>query len=616
MDKPTKHLYVYDVEVFPNAFTVIFLPYVSDVSTRTFKITTEEDERRKMRDFLLNEVNSLAGYNTSGYDRLIMNAVLEGASNIELYRLSKSIIDRDRNEPMWKDDTLNKYNKPFLNIEDIDLMKLHALDKIGVSLKSVGVILNMPNIIEFEHDWDADFDLDKIQELIDYNMNDVDTTLALLKYSLSELRLRRKVTAQYGVDLMSASRTKIGKTILEDVYQKESGVPKKEFKQWRTHRPFVDVSEIIPEMSFKNESFQKLYDELQDTLIFPDKLFEGRVQSKVMSHKLGQGGIHSENKAEIWESNENQIIIDVDAGSYYPSLMLNYEVIPEHLGRTFLTVLEKLTTQRLKAKKTGDKATADILKISINALYGLLGSDNYFLYDLKAQQTVTINGQLTILKAIDEAEQIPGVECIYSNTDGFSLMVDREQKNKVLALLNKLEVDDNLIWEHELYEKFILRNVNNFYWVHENGAVKAKGNFTYKQDVTKGYRYPIVPKALKAYFIDGIPIEDTIRKETDIMQFCISQKVARRFDVMFSNLEGTTNVQHINRYFVTTKVGSLVKYNHEQDKTISLLAGENAYLLNDYDSSKDYLKYIDYRFYMRETNKVISEFESQQLKLF
>ena len=415
---------------------------------------------------------------------------------------------------------------------------------------------------------------------------------------------------------MDASRTRIGKNILEYYYEKFSGVPKKVFKELRTPRPFVDVSEFVEGFEYVNQDIQKMYDSLQDLILYPDQKFSAIVRTKEMTHKMGQGGIHSENKASDYKADDKHVILDLDFGSYYPSIMLKYGIHPQHLGKHFLEVVKTLTEQRLAAKAKGDKVTADTLKITINSLYGLLGDSNYFLSDDMAMYQTTILGQLTILKLIDRYEELEGVTCIYSNTDGASFMVPRGAMDEALELCTKLEEEIGIVLEYELYDRFLLRNVNNFIWTTDTGEFKKKGMFAYKQDVTKGYKSPIVATALVEYFTKGIDPEITINEEKNIYQFCISQKVHKKFEVFYQDLTGRTAIQRINRYFVSNRTGAIIKYDRELDKNISLMAKTNVYLLNSFDDKEDYFSMLDKSYYLRECRKVIREFETEQLKLF
>ena len=595
---------------------MIFKEYHKD-NYKTFELYEGQRDITKLKNFLKKEVKALVGYNSKGYDDLILNHILKGSSvnNWSIYQTSVSIIERDRNTPLWQIPDLKPLTGKVLDIESIDLMKLHALDKIGVSLKQAAIVLRHDKIQDFPLDPHSNFDFTMHKMFLEYNRNDVDITEKLLDYSIPDLKLRRSVSKEYKVNLIDASRTSIAKTILTTYYEQYSGVDRREFKELRTHRPFIHLKDVIQEFKFTQPALIKMYKEAKDVIIDDEHKFTRSITTKSIVHKMGQGGIHSVHTPSIIESDDDYIILDYDYGSYYPSLMLKYNVFPKHLGEHFLTVLRTLTEQRLAAKKSGDKLTADTLKISINSLYGLLGDEKYWLYDMLAQQMVTINGQLMILYTIDRLEALDGVDCIYSNTDGASFRVRRDQLEAAKHIGTEIEAEVGIPLEYELYDKFILKDVNNFYWINKDG-VKAKGSFVYKQDVTKGYKSPIIPKALYEYFINGVPVVDTIYGETDIYNFCISQRVSRKFQVIFKTLDSEEIIQKTNRYFVSNTHGAIIKHNPETDKRISLMSRENVFLLNTYDESYPYFDKLDYQYYIREAQKIIRQFSKTQLSLF
>lgn len=612
----TKYTWTYDVEVFPNVFTVIFQSYQTR-EFRIFYIHEGRDERIQLDTFLREEVSNLASYNGLGYDRLIMNGVLWGMTNLDLYGLSHNIIHRDRNEPLWKDSKLSKYNKPILKLEDVDLMKLHAFDKLGVSLKKVGVSLNMPNIMEFESDWDLDFDLSKLDKLIEYNKNDVETTTALLEKSISDLKLRRSITNEYGVDVMSASGSKIANVILEDYYEKHSGIEKKIFKKLRTERPFVDFSEFTDGFTYTQPLIQKAYETIKSTVVFQDDKFSYKVKTKYVEHQGGMGGLHSIHpEALIHKKDDKYRYFEIDASGYYPSMMVKHEIRPQHLGQAFTHALKAIIKDRMIAKRTKNKMRDQTLKLSSNSIFGKLGDEHYFLKDDKALYTTTILGQLYILQGIDRFEEHEGIECIQSNTDGFVIRVRHDKINLMHQLVKAYDDETGLVWEPSEYTLLVQRNVNVYYWQSLDGNIKAKGAFSSEIDIKKGFKHPIVPKALEEYFINGIPPETTINNETDIYKFCISQKVHRKFEVFYQDLTGRKAIQRVNRYFVSKRSGAIIKYDRETNKSIALVAKTNVYLLNEFNKEIDYFKLLDKSHYIRECNKVISEFEIKQLKLF
>lgn len=50
------------------------------------------------------------------------------------------------------------------------------------------------------------------------------------------------------------------------------------------------------------------------------------------------------------------ILRDSDVASYYPSMILKYRIVPEHLDEEkFLTTYDRIIKERLEAKQNGNK---------------------------------------------------------------------------------------------------------------------------------------------------------------------------------------------------------------------------------------------------------------------
>ena len=90
--------------------------------------------------------------------------------------------------------------------------------------------------------------------------------------------------------------------------------------------------------------------------------------------------IHSVNSPEIIKPKEDEIISDVDVASLYPSLIIQYEFYPPHLGKAFLDVYKRIKDERIEAKHNGNKLKNLTLKLSINGLSGNLQSPYSFCY--------------------------------------------------------------------------------------------------------------------------------------------------------------------------------------------------------------------------------------------
>ncbi|MBV5266990.1 MAG: hypothetical protein JZU67_00390, partial [Burkholderiaceae bacterium] len=68
-------------------------------------------------------------------------------------------------------------------------------------------------------------------------------------------------------------------------------------------------------------------------------------------YRLGIGGLHSSEESQAHFAGSDQTILDVDVASYYPSIILQCGLYPEHMGASFLHVYKQIVDSRLAAKK-------------------------------------------------------------------------------------------------------------------------------------------------------------------------------------------------------------------------------------------------------------------------
>ena len=99
-----------------------------------------------------------------------------------------------------------------------------------------------------------------------------------------------------------------------------------------------------------------------------------------LHYTIGVGGIHSKNNPEIIIPKEDEILIDCDANSMYPSLLIAYEFYPKHLGKEFLEVYKQIKDERIEAKHNGNKIKNETYKLSLNGLAGNLQNEHNFCY--------------------------------------------------------------------------------------------------------------------------------------------------------------------------------------------------------------------------------------------
>lgn len=52
----------------------------------------------------------------------------------------------------------------------------------------------------------------------------------------------------------------------------------------------------------------------------------------------------------------------------YPSAIINYNLYPQHLGPEFLNTYKKIRTDRIEAKRNGDKVMNMTYKLALNGI--------------------------------------------------------------------------------------------------------------------------------------------------------------------------------------------------------------------------------------------------------
>lgn len=206
-------------------------------------------------------------------------------------------------------------------------------------------------------------------------------------------------------------------------------------------------------------------------------------------------------------------------------------------------------------------------------------------------------------------------------------MIPREYEEKIRQINEQLTKETTLTIEEVTYKKMIIRDVNNYIGIYddyttENDHCKLKGDFEVDKEYHKDPSMRIVPLAVKNYFVQGIPIEETIRNHTDIFDFCLRLKINSKTKGIFRRIDQSMNITDIplsrtTRYYMSSglNAGILIKQ-FDDGKINGVNVGYSAVLFNKFEekSIKDYK--IDYNFYIAEANKLKNAVDDGQLSLF
>ena len=517
-----------------------------------------------------------------------------------------------------------------LQIRQVDVFKLNHWDNPAKrsSLKWIQFSMDWKNIMDMPIHHSTEVTKNQIPEIIRYCINDVKSTKEIMFLSKEQIALRRSLTEEYNIDLFSASEPRISKELFLYFLSRQTGIKKWELRQMRTHRSKIVVNDIIlPYINFKTATFQNLLKKFKEVVIFPGETkggFKYSVQYKGVKTDYGLGGIHGARSSRVYESNDDMVIMTSDVVSFYPNLAIRNGWSPAHLPKEeFCELYEWFFEERKKIPKKDPKNY--VYKIILNSTYGLSNDENSFLYDPEFTMRITINGQLSLTMLYEMiCEEIPEAIPLMQNTDGLETMIPRDKIDLYMDICARWEKITNLQLEHDKYAKIILGDVNNYIAVTEDGKSKCKGRFEYDNlALHKNKSFLIIPKALHAYFVDGIPPEEFLKKNTNIFDYCGGVKIKGDWKFVEHHISDGSyrkdELQHTIRYYVTKSGSKIIKTHLYDGREIQVESGKWLQkVFIDY-VEKPFEEYeVNYDFYLEKIKKEIEGLEPQynQLSLF
>ncbi len=621
------------------------------------------------------------GYNNQAYDDMLFKAFMMYFNRFDntkqlitkLKEVSDKIISlQDDKDAFWKDrelDLIRKYPLPWATV---DLFKVYALNSAGVnidkdtgerqkfgkSLKQVSINLKWHNLLDFKlppiddeegdvyrkkdayrgmtneqlnHLITNDFDryiLPKyVEPMLHYNKNDVYLVCEIARQKPDEIKLRYSLGAAFNLNLLCAARSSIADKLLYKFYSERSGLSVDKFKDLRTQRTALSFNKIIfPHIKFKTKQLQDLLKDMKKVVIYRTNkdAFEKVIQFYGTTYTIATGGLHSQDRPAVLISTDDYTYIHFDINSFYPSVMVAYNIAPKHLNNNvFVKMVDYFRLTRIKCKHTKDedglvvagvhnKLAAEALKIVINAIYGKFGFEMFFLFDRFAQMQVTINGQLMVMMVV-EALELDGIHVVSANTDGIIVKLPKDKEEDFKRITDDWCAQNKLGADSERYKLFVTRDINNYFDIQSNDKVEYKGGLDPKQylkDLKKGYDMPVVAKAVFEYFAHDTPVMETLRNHKDILDFCKTQNVGKQFEVVYQKVENGKVIdihsqRHV-RFYVSTKGVIIMKENVHDGKRSVLASGKPVIILNKLDDKDISLRNIDYKYYYEEAYKIIN----------
>lgn len=622
------------------------------------------------------------GYNNRKYDRLMLSALLMYYNQFDkpsklitfLYETSQRVIRSSNNDTLWTDNFTSLILRNNVAFRDLDLFQIFRLDHYHKSLKQTSINIKWYNLKEYIMPPIGDLDRhyyherlpeakgmtdrelnihyrnvferfiprEYLQEMADYNDNDVYIVAELIRMNQEEVLLRYRISEEYNVDVFSASRSTIADKVIVKLYSKYTGLHPKAFIDTKTIRRKILVSEILSDkIAFSTPELNDILSGIRSLTLRGEKgEFDREFTFMGTSYTIATGGLHSNEIPAVYVEDDEHIIVDRDVASYYPNMIRSLKVCQKHLiPKAWFRIADTIVDERLEHKnlakdkslddKERDKhaTAAACLKIVANAgIFGKMGSEKSFLCDKKAMYQVTINGQLFLLMLIEKLE-LAGIHVISANTDGIVTIVPRELEQTADDICHWWEKHLGLELEFTYYTKYVTEGVNSYLTIKRGGSSKFKGRMNPKmflEDLSKGYNSPIVAKCVTEYFINGTPVMETLRNAKSILDFCRTQNVNHKYRLEFTHvIDGkivTDIVQRNTRFYISSTGGTLMKvesmgwneYNEEQVKKSSLCAGQRVSICNTVDDTDISELNVNYLYYYNEAMAIIGPIEQSR----
>ena len=653
-----KIVYVYDIEVFQN----IFHCSVKNTETNNiykFEISERKNQLRELvkffkqvdkyitwGDYYTTNINIPAnvifcGYNNLHYDNPIINYIIEYEDKLMQYNIPticSSIFNLSKTITTSSEDNIDEWKhwKYQIWFDTFDILTMLYSNKLRVGLKEIQVTMQYPNVQEFVCDWTKPLPLEDFDSMIDYNINDIESTSELLNRCKKDVDLRIAIEDEYGVRVLSKDGVNIGMKILTQKYLEKTGLTWQDIKDLRSPMSVIPLKDVIlPFIKYDSPILQRVLEDMKNQIVSPGrKGYENKFVFNNLRYSVGVGGIHSVNSPEIIIPRDDEMLIDIDVASLYPSMLIEYEFYPRHLGKEFLEVYKQIKDERIEAKHNGDKVKNETLKLALNGLSGNLQNEHNFCYSPFAVMQIRINGQLLLLMLAEKLTQI-GCRIVQANTDGLFVLLKKDAYSKVNSICREWEQLTKLTLEEDRFKAMYQYAINDYFAITEDNKVKEKGMFITAVKLGKGLTPKIIPKAVISFFKDGIPVEDTIKNCTDIRDFLMSEKTGKQWHVEYMNEEQ----QRTNRFYASTNGGYLWKWKdtgHKEGEIITYTepyVGERKYkasarqyqnmltasgvtLLNKFDDKPIEERKINYRYYIMEAYKIIRDLKPLQLSLW
>lgn len=542
MKQPTR----LDVECYPNYFLISF--YCEDRKLFwDFEIRNNDKALDRAAVGQIMRGFTTYGFNSIGYDLPMIAAAMMGMGNKKLKKLSDFLITSG--EPWWK--ICKRLNIVIPREWDhFDLFE--PSPGVKISLKLYAARIHSKRMQDLPYEPSTILTEEQMDFVRNYCHNDTDVTGDLRDAVWERIELRREMGKFYGVDLRSKSDAQVAEAIFKvELEQRNIPVRKMDFDPRATY-----IYEPSDWLQFKSPALRKLKRTMaatRYTLASNGKLELPEEVACVVNvnrkpYKVGIGGLHSQESCQTVVPEDDEELFEADFTSFYPIIIRNEGLYPQHLTSAFLEIYSKIIARRVAAKREGRQIENESFKIVLNGSFGKFGSTYSFLFAPNFLLHTTLTGQLSLLMLIEKVTRA-GAKVVSANTDGIVILCKKAIKERVMDEMADFEMVSGFDLEYAYYKGLYSRDVNNYVAVKTNGTYKVKGCFA-EPGLTKNPAGFISYMAVAEFFTSGTPIHETIFGTDKIEPFLHARKVTGGAECDGKYLG------KVVRWYYSTKVGS------------------------------------------------------------
>lgn len=587
--------YIFDCEVFLSDWVFVF----------KHKITKQYHEFHNdpelLMDWLESQPRLIAGFNNKHYDQFIAKAVSLGFDPEQVKRINDLIII----------DGIEGWQIPDLKDARLNVSQYDLMDDCqqGLGLKAIEGHLGL-DIRESSVDFNINRPLtdSELEEVIAYCKKDVDATDILDDLRVDYLQNKMRLGEEKNIPIQKA------------LYMTNAKLTAAYLDAKAPEYPYTDEREYEYPRTLKKEYIPKevldFFDRLHDMSIPSEVLFSESLDIMVgeCPCTLAYGGIHGAIPTYTEEATATRTIRNKDVASYYPHQM----ILNGYCSRNIPSpdVYKATIERRVAAKKSGDKATANALKLVLNTTYGAMLNKYNDLYDPKMGRSVCISGQLQLLEMAEHlVGDCPTLKIIQLNTDGIMVSLDNTDVPKYQEITEEWQARTGFELEEDLIRKITQKDVNNYVEVPlEGDELKTKGGYLVRGLAKAGAfninnNATIVAKAVTAFLAYGTPVEVTINECDDIHEFQWIAKAGSKYGDALHCIDGEmTVVQKVNRVYATSNYhyGTLYKMNLTTGTPVKI-AGLPSNCLVDNDNHLT-IDAVDKDWYIRMAKRQVRDF--------